>query len=301
VPKRKPRPEYKTEVFKDLFQLRWDEKTHSLSNPDVTLDEVADAIRQYRERTGDDGARGDNNPANFFVDFVNNRPSANQRWPETVRVHGYTARQVTREGMAFTFIPLDRVSGEPFPEATTGIPLPRTETPRYQIETISLPVAMRQLGRTDEPTLIQVLVRLRVIETHLSLFSTRSIVHMEHVQNNLKLYGSEIDALFLVVEEASDADSEEVVVCCEVKARDKSLGRDQILREVQAVFRLPNVKQNTVIPMAVKAFAPSQVQVVEFEAVTREDAESLDVLNIVSEAVYEFKPRIPGIGERPKR
>jgi hypothetical protein len=58
------------------------------------------------------------------------------------------------------------------------------------------------------------------------------------------------------------------------------------------------VTQDVVIPMAVKAFAPSKVHVVEFEAVLRQSVPtlSIDSLQVASEAVYELVPPVPGIG-----
>ena len=75
--------------------------------------------------------------------------------------------------------------------------VPGEQTPRVKIETISMPLATRRLGRKDEPWLIQVLVKLRIIETHMALFSNRKIIQLDHLQMNMKLSKTEIDALFL--------------------------------------------------------------------------------------------------------
>lgn len=59
---------------------------------------------------------------------------------------------------------------------------------------------------------------------------------------------------------------------------------------------MKGITQDTVIPMAAKAFAPSKVYVVEFEPVKREAAKELESLNVARDAIDEFLPRIPGIG-----
>ena len=47
---------------------------------------------------------------------------------------------------------------------------------------------------------------------------------------------------------------------------------------------------------SVKALAKSQVHVIEFDVVSRSEANALGALSIVSDAVYEFVPPVPGIG-----
>lgn len=116
------------------------------------------------------------------------------------------------------------------------------------------------------------------------------------MQMSVKLQKSEIDALFLAIEETAEGTIEEVIVCCEAKGLSDDLNEDQIIREVQAVFRIPAVKQVRAIPIGVKTVGSSQVHVIEFESVMREDAEDLDRLTLASDALYEFVPPVPGIG-----
>ena len=139
-------------------------------------------------------------------------------------------------------------------------------------------------------------MRLRVIETHLALFSKRKIVQLDHLQMSVRLARTEIDALFLAVEEIGPDETREVIVCCEAKGIRDDILEDQVIRQVQAVFRMAEVSQNRVLPIAVKALRPSEIYVVEFEAVERAAAPALATLAVTSEAVYEFVPPIPGIG-----
>lgn len=67
----------KTEIIEKLFDTRWDLNARTLSDPVITLDQVADAIRAYN--TANRAARlSDRNPANFFKDFIRKKKSANE-------------------------------------------------------------------------------------------------------------------------------------------------------------------------------------------------------------------------------
>jgi len=138
---------------------------------------------------------------------------------------------------------------------------------------------------------VQVLVRLRVLETHLSLFSKRHVVQLDHLQTNVKLSGAEIDALFLATEE----DKQEIMVCCEAKGIRDDIIVSQILGEVKALFRT-GMTQDLILPIAVKALGPSLVYVVEFQTVPRKDVDAKKSLEVVSTALYALVPPVPGIG-----
>jgi hypothetical protein len=114
---------------------------------------------------------------------------------------------------------------------------------------------------------------------------------------SVKLRRAEIDALFLAIEEVNGGRTQEVIVCCEAKGRSDDILQDQVLSQVEAVFGLTGITQDLVIPIAVKALAPSEVWVLEFETVSRPDANLRRPLTITSEAIYELVPPVPGIGE----
>lgn len=230
------------------------------------------------------------NPANFFKDFLRKQKSANKNWPNTVLQDGYTAVQVTSEGRCFEFIPL--LPGQAMPFPMDVVPGPDKKTRRHKVESLSLPLASRRLGRTDEPWLIQVLVKLRVLETHLALHSRRKLLQLDHLQTNVKLSGAEVDALFLATTESFT----ELMVCCETKGIRDDVIASQILGEVKALFRT-TMRQDLVLPIAVKATAASLVYVVEFEAVSRKEIETKTSLRIASAALYELVPPVPGIGQ----
>jgi len=275
-----------------LFEQRWDEDRGALRRSEVSLSDVSRAIRAVNPSLPQHRRLSDRNPANFFKDFIRNRASANSNWPASILERGYTARQTTGEGQCFEFVPLAEGQTEPFPRL---VPEPCNSTARHRIESASLPLASRKLGRTDEPWLIQVAVRLRLIQTHLALFSPREILQVDHLQMSVKLRRTEIDAVFLAVEQVEDA-HREVLVTCEAKTGRDDILPDQVLEQVRAVFDQRAITQNTVIPLAMKTVGSSEVYVVEFEPVSRAEIDAASELTVASAAIYELSPTVPGIG-----
>lgn len=282
----------KTKIIEAIFFQRYMPESKTLSNAVVTLQEVSDAIRDYNEGNPVRNM-STRNPANFFKDFIRNRNSANTNWPESVRRAGYTARQVTSANACFEFFPLPPGQFEPFP--ATGFTQPTSRTPRHQIESVSLPLASRKLGRNDEPWLIQVIARLRIVEAHFSLVSPRNIKQLDLLQMSVKLAGTEIDALFLAQEEVSPGVFEEVIVTCEAKRGRDDVLEDQILRQAKAPFSMRQITQNRVVPISVKCVAKSTIHVVEFKSISRAESASVDHLEIACDSLFEIKPPVPGV------
>ncbi len=287
----------KAEIIRQLFEKRWQGKGKGLTSPQVTLKDIDQAIREYngKHRGSELSTR---NPANFFKDFVRNKASANRNWPETVSNRGYTARQVTGGGLCFEFIPLFRGQAEPFPLSAIHRPGERTET--YHIQSASMPLASRRLGRRDEAWLIQVLARLHIVETHLALRSPHRFVQVDLLQTNVKLARAEIDAMYLGLEEVQTEgppEYREVIVTCEAKGIRDDILEDQLLAQVRAAFRMRALHQTTIIPVAVKAVGPSRIYVVQFASLDRGATDALKVLSVESEAIYVLQPPVPGVGK----
>lgn len=276
----------KTAVIEQIFRARYNEETGELDNERVTLTDVVQAIERYNAANP---ARPLNtkNPANFFKDFVRNRESADRNWPPYVLKSGYTGRQLTGGGACFEFV---RVS----PGQTMAFPT--AETPRYAIESVSLPIASRRLGRGDEPWLIQVIVRLRIVEAHFALASRRKIQQIDLLQMSVKLSQTEIDALFLAQEETSSGEIQEVIITCEAKRGRDDILESQILQQAKAPFSMRQIQQDHVIPLAVKSVGPSQVYVVEFEELDRSSYASVTSLTVASDSLFEIRPYVPGVG-----
>lgn len=284
---------YKTLAILQMFERRWDEATKSLVDPIVSLKEVQQAIQAHNaSKVG--GEVSDGNPANFFKDLVRVRRSANRNWPKEVFLAGYTGQQLQSGGSSFRFIAVEPSQSEPFPADL--LPLPDASTQRIQIESVSLPLASKRLGRRDEPWLIQVLIRLRVFETHLALSSGQNVLQLDHLQTNVKLRGAEIDALFLAVVADKNGVTSEAIVCCEAKSKRDDIVPHQILNQVRAAFRM-GITQKTIIPLAVKAIRPSEVWIVEFEPLTQGQATKAEGLVVSTSIIYQLVPPVEGIGK----
>lgn len=286
-------PTAKTQIIEALFFQRWDLERQEIFNPLVTLSDVSSAIKRHNEAKTP--KLSDRNPANFFKDFIRRKTTANANWPQSVLERGYTGRQMTGNNACFEFVPLQPGQTLPFP--INIIPSSADGAPYHMIETTSIPLASRRLGRRDEPWLVQVIVRQRVIETHLALVSAQHIVQVDHLQMSVKLARSEIDALFLAIDEIEPGRMREIIICCEAKGRNDDILEDQIIRQVQAVFSMPAIVQDVVIPVAVKALDASEIHLIEFEPITREAVTALSALVIASQAIYRFIPPVPGIGQ----
>jgi hypothetical protein len=284
----------KTEIIEILFDQLWDANAGTLKSPLVTLNRVAQAIVRYNSGKPRADQLSAGNPANFFKDFIRNKDSANRNWPASVLSRGYTAVQRTGKNACFEFVPVRTGQTDPFPLQIVHTEL--ADEP-HRLESISIPLASRRLGRRDESWLMQVLVRLRVIETHLALMSARNIVQLDLLQMSIKQRGSEIDGLFLAVEEVATppAGTRELLVICEAKMKRDDILEDQIVSQVKAVAQMKGVTQTEFIPMAAKLVGPSRVFVVEFEPVPRSAAANLTTLIVASRQVYEFVPAVPGL------
>jgi len=287
----------KTQIIEALFNERWQGPGRPLSDATVSLGQVEVAIRLHNEANPTQ-TLSTKNPANFFKDFIRKKRSANENWPKTVLARGYTARQVTGEGQCFEFVPLEPGQKDPFP--VSGIHTPGPGVPIHQLQSASMPLASRRLGRRDEAWLIQVLARLHVVETHLALHSKRPYVQVDLLQTNIKLARTEIDALFLAIEGQSGEPNvafREVIIACEAKGLRDDVLEDQLVAQVKATFRIADIRQEVVIPMAAKAIAPSRIYMVQFAPVDRKTASGLSTLAVESEAIYELVPPVPGVGK----
>ncbi len=280
------RGSYKTEVFEKIFEALWDDKKKVLKRTVVMRDEVGDHIRAYNKRHGTDH-KGAGNPSNFVKDFIRKRASFNRNWPTSILKKGFTMKQVTGKGRCFEFIPL--APGQTQAAPGTAIPVPSGSP--HLIQSLSLPLATRRLGRRDEPWLTQVAVRLRLLETHFAVGSAVDLVNIDHLQMNIKLAKTEVDSLYL----GTLTGGSEAIITCEAKGKADDILVDQIVQQARAVFSLPAIDQPEVIPTAIKVVGNSRVQFVEFDRVPRSRGGTLKTLTIAQNALYEFFPPVEGI------
>ena len=281
-------PSQKTRVIEYLFEQRWSETTKKLTNPVVTMVDVVKAIEAVNAANGTKLSA--KNPANFFKDIVRNTRAANANWPSSVFAGGYTGRQTTREGQSFEFVPIRPGSAVAF----ETVPSPGAATQQHRIETASLPIASRRLGRRDEPWLTQVLVRVRLIETHFSLFSSKRVAQVDHLQMTVKLRQAEIDALYLAIEDPAKGGSE-FLISVEAKGKRDDILETQLMAQVGAIFASKGIAHERVVPVAVKIVGESRIHVVEYEEVTKAAYPALNGLALAHDVLYQLVPSVPGI------
>ena len=278
-------PSEKPIIIEYLFAKYWDSNTSTLRKSVMTLEDVSDAIRDCNATQGT--SLSDRNPANFMKDFMRGN-SASRNWPKALAALNYTAVQRTGTGDAFEFIQFGPEQTEPFPDS---FKMP-DDAPRFQVQSLSLPLVTKRLGRLDESWLIQTAVNLRIVESHFAIGSSVPMLELSHLQMNVKLRQTEIDALFLGVMQGAESE-EQVIVTCEAKHYKDPFIPQQIINQVQAAFGETHV--STVIPLGMKAVRNVGFYVTEFEAVRREEANDLVELVLASHAIYELRPTVKGI------
>ena len=275
----------KTRVIEHLFFLYWDADGDSLTKTVMTQDDVQKAIEYCNERFG--SSLSTRNPANFMKDVVRGQ-NASKNWPQSLKELCFTAVQRTGTGDVFQFVRYKPGQTEPFPDLYK----PTADTLRLKIQSISMSLAAKDLGRSDEPWLIQTAVNLRLVENYFAVVSDLPIVQLSHLQMSVKLRKTEIDAIFLATIE-SRGKYRKAIVTCEAKQARERLLDDQIINQAIAAFQETDV--DVVIPMGLRAVKGVGFYIAEFQSVSRKDAEALTELLLAKDAVFELCPPVPGI------
>jgi hypothetical protein len=188
----------------------------------------------------------------------------------------------------FEFVPYAPDQIEPFPDRFGH----HNGVWRHQIQSVSMPLASKELGRDDETYLIQVAVKLAVVETHFALRSPLNIVELNHLQIGIKLRLCELDSLFAASYVDENGLLKRLVITAEAKKKNQRILEDQVVRQVHAAFGETNV--DLVVPIAMTA-SGGGIYIAEFKAVPRQGYESFDVLELETEALYELVPSVKGI------
>lgn len=287
----------KTPVVEYLF-----EKLAAEGRNVALFEDVANAIRYFKENKGLD--LSDNNPANFMKDLLRGM-NASSNWPDSLTQKRITGRQQTGEGRIFEFVPFKDDQTEPFPNPFE----PTGNEQEFVVQSLSLPLATKSLGRNDESWLIQVSVWLRILETHFARSASLRLLEIAHLQNGIKLNRSEIDALFLGVED-DDGGRSNVLITCEAKQQKDPILGDQIVQQIASAFGTvsgSSLEISRVIPTAIKALkGTGSIYLAEFEPWTIEEASVPESdrkeLVVARSAIYRLVPPVPGIGfSTPKR
>ncbi|RYY90413.1 MAG: hypothetical protein EOO15_02770 [Chitinophagaceae bacterium] len=279
----------KNHVFERLFQQRFDPATKTVVQALVTQTDVVDAIKALKAEGVLD--LSERNPANFMKDYLRS-PNRNTLWPKAIRDAGFTAKQRTGGTQCFEFVALP-VGEDPFPDDY----VPGDGIEEHVAQTLSLPVATREIVRLDEQSLAQIAVKLHLVE-HFLASSPKTVgwgVHeVVHLQNNVKLHRAEIDMLYQAVRRTGDR-LEVGVVTVEVKIGDPIIA-EQI--EKQVVSALDDKAFAFCIPMIFKRFRRGEIVAMHLDMIERDDvqADGTTALSGIAHAArYTFKPALPKI------
>jgi hypothetical protein len=277
----------KHHVVERIFDLLWDSRTNSLARTVVTMRDVQDAIAWANTNRGTSLSTG--NPANFMKDVVRGL-GGSRMWPDRLKHLGWTAQQRTGGNNVFEFIRYAPGQTEPFPDRFGYDP---NLTPIHEVQSLSIPIATKELGRNDETYLIQVAVKLAVVETHFALESPHPIQHIEHLQVGVKLATSEVDSIYLATTRREDGSVDQVVITAEAKKRGQRILEDQIERQVHATFKAMRTIPK-IIPIVMTSVLDG-IYIAEFKHVNREELAMFTELELVGEGFYKLVPPIKGI------
>ena len=188
--------------------------------------------------------------------------------------------------------------------------MPKPGLEPHVIQSLSLPLASKALGRRDESWLVQVAVMLNVLEHHFSRCSALDVKELVHLQTGVKLSNSEVDGLFRAIVEES-GERTHVLVTCEAKQQGERILEHQVVDQIGAAYK--SVKKSVpeeelaislIVPVAIKAIPPEgDIYVVEFHPWTPVEAEAeesaMKDLTVASEGLYRLRPPVPGVGFKP--
>lgn len=268
----------------------------------ATFDDVKNAIRECNVLYKN--SLSDSNPANFMKDLLRGG-NASRNWPKRLADKRITGRQTTGEDRIFEFVAYQSDQTEPFPNPFD----PSGNEIEFVVQSLSLPLTTKSLGRVDESWLIQVAVHLKVLESHFANLSSLKVIEMVHLQTGVKLNRTEIDSLFLAVLENEDGSRFNALITCEAKQQKDPILADQI--EQQVVSAYSSVKQldlniELIVPTALKSLkGQAAIYIAEFEPWTPSEAESAEAdrkeLVVACSGRYRLHPPVPGIGHPPPK
>ncbi|MGQ0589832.1 MAG: hypothetical protein ACT4N8_09920, partial [Sphingosinicella sp.] len=248
------------------------------------------------------------NPANFMKDLIRS-DNASKNWPASLCAQGMGGRQRVGADRVFEFQRYAEGQREPFPNRY----FPAPEMEPLQLQSLSMPLASKALGRRDESWLVQVAVGLSVVEHHFATRSKLNVVEFVHLQTGVKLSSSEVDALFRAIVQDENGERSHVLVTCEAKQQGERILDHQVVDQIVAAYKsvkksVPEdeLRISAIVPVAIKAIPPNgDIYVVEFVPWTAAEAEAEETeikeLQPASEGLYRLCPPVPGIGFAPKR
>jgi hypothetical protein len=270
----------KTKVIEWIFQQRYDAETGIISHALVTFEDIKAGIDATGAKLDKD------NPPNFWKDITRSNPE--NHWPKSVLAAGYTGADAIGEGgkASFLFVKVPPGQTTAF-RAGLEPPVELVERPHI-VQSLSMPLAMKALGRKDENWLAQVANRLFVVETHFAVFSPRDVAEVSFLQTGVKMRRGEVDAAYSL----SDVEGKTWLVSCEAKGRREKIHEPQLLRAAKQLAATEAAESaEGVIPFGIKIIEKSLLHTVEFEPIE----ESHEDLVIASEGVIRLAPAVRGV------
>ena len=228
------------------------------------MDDIADGIA----KTG--ANLKTSNPANFWKDLTRSGAKGlNRNWPKSVFEQGYAGGDAIGQGdrAVFTFVLLEKGQTDAFVDA---VAFP-DYIPVMRLQSLSMPQAMKALGRPGENWHAQIADRLNVVSSFFALCSPRStsVREVNFLQTGIKMKDGETDAAFSL--QAHDG---QWLVSAEVKGKTEQFHLPQIARAAHALkTTVKNSNSSTlkdivgVIPLGIKVVGNSKLWVVEFAPV----------------------------------
>lgn len=277
----------KPEIIERIYDQLLDPQTGKLTRTLVTNSDITDAILWAQKTIG--STLSEKNPANFMKDIIRGA-GASRMWPERLKNLKIGGRQVTGGGNVFEFVAYEEGQTDPFPNRFEY----RASVEKFRIQSVSMPLATKALGRNDETYLIQVAAKLGIVETHFALQSPLQVLEINHLQVGIKLRLTEVDSMYAATYLAADGSRQSLIITAEAKKRGQRILEDQVKRQVEAAFRETPV--DLVVPIAMTV-AASGVYIAEFTGVKRSELEGFDALELAAEGLYELVPPVPGIND----
>lgn len=281
----------KTAVFEHLFFItKGYVAGNQIKSPVVTFDEVEAAIIATNPALIAQGKRPlkTNNIANFWKDITRTNP--NGIWPSRVLAAGYTGIDGIGQGpqASFQFVPLPPGQNLAFPSAPT--PSAAAQADPIVLESVSMPLATKSLGRADENWLAQVGARLRVVESHFAVRSAFGAAEVTFLQTGVRLGDGEVDAAYNLVDQTGQS----WLLAVEAKGRGERIHVPQVQRAAAQLLigaRARGQQIQGVIPMALKVVDTSKLHVVEFEPDLGAGSNGI----VVVDSLVELRPPVTGI------
>ena len=274
----------KPQVIDRIYDQLFDAASGRLTRTIVTNTDVVEAILWCNANLGT--SLSEKNPANFIKDVIRGH-GASGMWPQRLHELRVGGRQVTGDSNVFEFVPYEADQTEAFPQLF-GM---HEGVREHELQSVSMPLASKALGRDDETYLIQVAIKLGLVETHFAIYSDLNVVELSHLQIGIKLRLTEVDSLY-AAKYLDDGIEKPLIITVEAKKRRQRILPDQIVRQVKAAFNETPV--DLVVPVAM-ASTGGGIYLAEFKPVTRQESAHLQSLELSKEVLYRLKPPVKGI------